>query len=260
MTAALLERERSVAPSNRRPAAGSRRAPGPATAKPAVRPKPATKPKLKVLDQRAIRQRARRRHGLFVLFIVVLLGFFAVAFVHAELVAGQQDLDAIRSRIAEAEAENAKLARAAEIASSPQAIVARATELGMVRAYEPVYLSAVAPIPDLPSIVPLPSASKRSSFSDVTSGPNNGSSIAIGISASAAVVRTGAVDRPAVAMPSPLGGGGAGDLGADSLSGSTVSAAGIDVSSVRTTSADPGGGGVTSIAGTRAVTGGSGNG
>lgn len=110
-----------------------------------------SRPKLKVLNQEAIRQRARRRNALLTLFILVLLGFFAVAFIQAQLVADQQDLDVLRARIAEAETDNARIARDVEIASSPVVIVGRAKELGMVRAYQPVYLEAVAPLRDIPN-------------------------------------------------------------------------------------------------------------
>lgn len=115
-----------------------------------TRPQRATRPKLKVLNQEAIRQRARRRNALLFVFIVVLVGFFGVAFVHAQLVAGQQDLDSIRSRIAEAEAHRAKVARLVEEASAPEVIVSKAEQLGMVRAHQPVYLQAVAPVRELP--------------------------------------------------------------------------------------------------------------
>lgn len=110
-----------------------------------------TKPQLKVLNQQAIRQRARRRNALLSLFVLVLLGFFAVAFIQAQLVADQQDLDVLRARIAKAETDNARMTRDVEIASSPAVIVTRAKELGMVRAYQPVYIEAVAPVRDIPN-------------------------------------------------------------------------------------------------------------
>ena len=166
MTAALVERNRSRAGQAR---SGSR-----------------SRPKLKVLNQQAIRQRARRRHALLALFIVVLCGFFAVAFVHAELVADQQQLDSIRTRIAEAEAHNAKIARAAEEASSPQAIVSRATELGMVRAHEPVYLAAAAPLRDVPTAVSFRTA-EIVAAEGVAAPADGDTTIAVGISAVAQV-------------------------------------------------------------------------
>jgi cell division protein FtsL len=128
MTAVLLDR------STRRPPAG--------------RPN-RRQPRLRVLDQAAARRRARHRSALLILFVSVLVGFFAVAFVHAELVAGQHDLDAVRARISEAEGRHAELARAVEEASAPDVIVTRAHELGMVRANDPVYLTAAAPLLDV---------------------------------------------------------------------------------------------------------------
>lgn len=127
MTAALLDRTSVRLPDNR----STRRPSG---------------PKLRVLDQAATRRRARHRSALLILFIAVLTGFFAVAFVHAELVAGQHDLDAVRAEISQAEARHAELARTVEEASAPATIVTRATELGMVRARQPVYLTAAAPL------------------------------------------------------------------------------------------------------------------
>ena len=166
MTAALVERDRSRAGAARR---GSK-----------------SRPKLKVLNQQAIRQRARRRHALVALFIVVLLGFFAVAFVHAELVADQQELDGIRTRIAEAEAYQAKVERAAEEASSPSAIVNRAQELGMVRANQPVFLAAAAPVRDVPTAISFRSSQTVTAVG-VAAGDGNASTISVGISGVAPV-------------------------------------------------------------------------
>lgn len=104
------------------------------------------RPKLRVLNQQAERQRARRRQALAMLFLTVIVGFFAVAFVHAQLVAGQHDLDVLRAKIAEADAHRAELARATDEAAAPARIVSHATEeLGMVRANQPVYLEAAVP-------------------------------------------------------------------------------------------------------------------
>ena len=127
MTAALAYRS-SAAPVRRK--AGSRR------------------PKLQVLDQVAVRRRARRRNALLLLFVVVLNGLFLVAFVHARLVESQQDLDLMRARITELQAERAQIERAVDEASSPSIIVSRAAALGMVRAESPVYLAAVRDIDD----------------------------------------------------------------------------------------------------------------
>jgi hypothetical protein len=93
---------------------------------------------------------------LAALFVTVVVGFFAVALVHAELVAGQHDLDVLRARIAEAEAERAELARATDEAAAPDRIVSHAQDvLGMVRSNQPVYLEAAAPLRPVTAITPL---------------------------------------------------------------------------------------------------------
>lgn len=155
------------------------------------------RPKLKVLNQQAIRQRARRRNALLTLFILVLLGFFAVAFIQAQLVADQQDLDVLRTRITEAEADNARIARDVEIASSPAIIVGRAKELGMVRAYQPVYLEAVAPIRDIPN-APVFDPETPSGFELAAPQAASVDGITAGISTN------GAVSAPSAAVAAPL--------------------------------------------------------
>ncbi|MEZ5406709.1 MAG: hypothetical protein R2761_01715 [Acidimicrobiales bacterium] len=137
MTAALAPRPPDT---SRRPPTGS--------AVPAPRRDLRTtpsRPRLEVLDQAAARRRARRRNALMAAFVLVLVGFFLVAFVHASLVAGQQDLDEMRSQIAELQAEKASVERGIEESSAPSRIVDRAGELGMVRAEDPVFLAAVRP-------------------------------------------------------------------------------------------------------------------
>lgn len=115
---------------------------------PAPRRSALKRPQLKILDQGAIRRRARRRNALLLAFIVVLNGFFLVAFVHARLVESQQDLDLMRARITELQTERARIERAVDEASSPSLIVERASALGMVRAANPVFLAAVRDIGD----------------------------------------------------------------------------------------------------------------
>ncbi|MEM8926107.1 MAG: hypothetical protein AAGD35_21585 [Actinomycetota bacterium] len=121
-----------------RPSTGTR-----SGARPASR-----RPRLQVLDQAAIRRRARRRNLAVVLFIVLLAGLFGVAMVHAGLVESQQELDTLRTRIAELEAERAQIEREVDAAASPARIVARAEAMGMVRAAEPVYLQPTRDIDD----------------------------------------------------------------------------------------------------------------
>lgn len=100
------------------------------------------------------------RAAIGVLCVLLVFGFFAVAFVQAQLVAGQQELDQTRARIVEANKERARLAQAVDEASAPADIVARAQEMGMVRAIEPVYLAAVSPAPVVaqPTLTPPPAA------------------------------------------------------------------------------------------------------
>jgi cell division protein FtsL len=101
------------------------------------------RPRLEVLDQVAARRRTRRRNALAVAFVVVLAGLFAVAFVHAQLVESQQELDQLRGRIAELEDSRAEVERAINEASAPALVVERASELGMVPAEDPAFLVAV---------------------------------------------------------------------------------------------------------------------
>ncbi len=101
------------------------------------------KPKLRVLDRASMRRSARRR--LFVSTSIVLIAatLFGVALLYARLVEGQQYVDQVRVDIAQAEADRARLERNIAIASTPDAIVQRAVEFGMVRAVNPEYLVAV---------------------------------------------------------------------------------------------------------------------
>ncbi len=105
----------------------------------------AARPQLRVLDQAAVRRRARRRNALILLFLTLLSALFVVAFVHAHLVATQQDLDQTRADIADLRNERSRLERAVDQASSPALIVERAGELGLVRAAQPVFLVSVEP-------------------------------------------------------------------------------------------------------------------
>jgi cell division protein FtsL len=117
------------------------------------------RPHLKVLDQQAIRRRARRRNLAMTLFVVVIVGFFAAALAQAQLVANQHELDQLRIQIAEAEANRARLERQVEESSAPSAIIQRASEIGMVRANEPIYLAATSAAPLITPISTIGSAS-----------------------------------------------------------------------------------------------------
>ena len=114
--------------------------------KPATRRSRSAKPKLRVVDQAAHRRRVRHRALVSLSVMAVAATLFAVALIYAQLVTGQQEIDDLRAEIAEAEAHRAGLERSVAVASTPDAIVARAVELGMVRAVDPQYLVAVRSI------------------------------------------------------------------------------------------------------------------
>jgi len=110
---------------------------------PVARSAKKAKPKLRVVDKKAIRRRRRQRTLLSLAATVVTVALFGVALMYGQLVEGQQDIDELRSEIAEADALRARLEREVAVASTPEAIVQRASELGMVRALDPKYLVAV---------------------------------------------------------------------------------------------------------------------
>lgn len=101
------------------------------------------RPRLRVIDQRRLKQAARRRRVLLGLASVVVLGMFVSALAQAQLVRGQQELNSARAQVAEANGERARLEREIVLASAPQVVVERAQALGMVRATEPRYFAAV---------------------------------------------------------------------------------------------------------------------
>ncbi len=243
MTAALLDR-----PTTRRPVTGQTRRPA--------------RPKLRVLDQAATRRRARHRSALLILFVAVLVGFFAVAFVHAELVAGQHELDAVRTEISQAEARHAELARVVEEASAPGVIVTRATELGMVRAHRPVYLTATGPVPAIEAGPPLAAPTPTGTADDVDGGPVDavaappGAAAADGGRLHGTLGQAGGISAairlpqtPALAVgvdPSPSG------VTADADDPAASTTPGTAASTATTVAPAPAGP-VSSIAGTRAV-------
>lgn len=107
------------------------------------RRKAAARPRLRVIDQRRLKQAARRRRVLLGLASVVVLGMFVSALAQAQLVRGQQDLNNMQAQVAEANREKARLEREIVLASAPHVVVERARALGMVRATEPRYFAAV---------------------------------------------------------------------------------------------------------------------
>jgi len=122
-----------------------RKAAAKAGAKTAGKPA-AKKPKLRVVDKAALRRRRRQRTLLGFLAVVVTTALFGVAILYGQLVEGQQNIDQLRAEIAQAEADRARLEREVAVASTPEAIVQRAFQIGMVRAEDPQYLVAVRPV------------------------------------------------------------------------------------------------------------------
>ncbi len=114
----------------------------------AARPAGATRPKLRVIDRKSVRASAIRRAIYICATSLVVIGLFAVAFVQAQLVEGQRELDRLRQDLDVAREQRAELVRDVDIASSPGAIVARAEDLGMVRAADPIYFTAVRELED----------------------------------------------------------------------------------------------------------------
>lgn len=106
------------------------------------------KAKLRVVDKKAVRRRRRQRTLLTFAAALVTVALFGVALMYGQLVEGQQNIDELRAEIAQAEAERARLQREVAVASTPEAIVDRAFQLGMVRALDPQYLVAVRPTGD----------------------------------------------------------------------------------------------------------------
>lgn len=100
-------------------------------------------PFLRLVDKASIRNEARRRLIVTLSVALVVLALFAVALIQARLVSSQRDLDALYARIEQVEAERAQLANDVVHTESPDRIIARATELGMVPAQKPVHLAAV---------------------------------------------------------------------------------------------------------------------
>ncbi|MFT7600296.1 MAG: cell division protein FtsL [Acidimicrobiales bacterium] len=103
----------------------------------------ATRPNLRVIDQKSIQANARRRVVYVTVCLAVVAGLFGVAMVQAQLVENQQHLDDVRRRLDASEDDRARLIRDVDVKSSPESIVSRAVQLGMVRAADPIYFTAV---------------------------------------------------------------------------------------------------------------------
>lgn len=105
-------------------------------------------PKLALVDPAARRRARQRRTVVSALVGVLVITLFAVGLIQAHLVQRQQHLDRLRSEIEATRAQELRLSHEVLVASSPDEIVRRATEMGMVRAQDPVYLVAVRPAVD----------------------------------------------------------------------------------------------------------------
>ncbi len=101
------------------------------------------RPKLRLVDKKALKSRSRRRTVIISSLGLLVVGMFMTTLAHARLVEGQRELDVLRGDIAELDGRRAQLEGEIVISSSPEAIVARARVLGMVRASDPQYLVAV---------------------------------------------------------------------------------------------------------------------
>jgi cell division protein FtsL len=101
------------------------------------------RPKLRVIDQRRVREAAFRRRLVLGSALLLVAGMFVSALAQAELVRGQQEINDLRQQVSVAGDQKAALERQIVVASAPQAIVERARAMGMVRAADPQYFSAV---------------------------------------------------------------------------------------------------------------------
>jgi cell division protein FtsL len=104
-------------------------------------------PLLRLVDRAGAKSEARRRLIVTLSITAVVLTLFAVALVQARLVQSQRDIDVLNAKIVLVEAERAQLARDVIIAESPAGILDRADQLGMVKAVEPVHLTAIGSEP-----------------------------------------------------------------------------------------------------------------
>ncbi len=100
-------------------------------------------PFLRLVDKAAIKSESRRRLIVTLSVAVVVVALFAVALIQARLVQTQREVDALYAEIETVEAERAQLANDVVHSESPDRIIARAKELGMVPAQKPVHLAAV---------------------------------------------------------------------------------------------------------------------
>ncbi len=104
-------------------------------------------PLLRLVDRAGAKSEPRRRLIVTLSITAVVLTLFAVALVQAQLVQSQRDIDVLNAKIVLVEAERAQLARDVIFAESPAGILDRADQLGMVKALDPVHLTAIRSVP-----------------------------------------------------------------------------------------------------------------
>lgn len=111
------------------------------------------KPRLRVVDNAARAQTRRVRRVAWLLGALVVVALFAAVAFHVQLAQGQLELDRLERQTAAAREQYQQLRLQYAQQTSPAAVVARATALGMVRAAEvPTYLL----VPEAPPSAPAP--------------------------------------------------------------------------------------------------------
>jgi cell division protein FtsL len=116
-------------------------------------PSSTRKPRLRVVDSQTRLQTRRVRRVAWLLGALVVVALFAAVAFHVQLAQGQLELDRLERQTATAREQYQQLRLEYAQQSSPAAIVARATEQGMVPAGGvPTYLV----VPDTPTSTPAP--------------------------------------------------------------------------------------------------------
>ena len=116
-------------------------------------PSSTRKPRLRVVDNAARAQTRRVRRVAWLLGALVVVALFAAVAFHVQLAQGQLELDRLERQTAGAREQYQQLRLQYAQQTSPAAVVARATALGMVRAAEvPTYLL----VPEAPPSAPAP--------------------------------------------------------------------------------------------------------
>jgi hypothetical protein len=111
------------------------------------------KPRLRVVDNAARVQTRRVRRVAWLLGALVVIALFAAVAFHVQLAQGQLELDRLERQTAAARDQYQQLRLQYAQQTSPAAVVARATALGMARAGDvPTYLV----VPEAPPSAPAP--------------------------------------------------------------------------------------------------------